>query len=167
MVRIYPVLVIKNTKLEKEYLEGKYKPLTVVQAVEICKELVVMFNKKNIEIIRIGLQNTDTITSPDEEKSEVVAGPYHPAFRQLVESGLWYDAIVSKIKQLNVKVKKVEVTVNPQDVNNVIGHKRENIQKLKEMYTLELIVKQDENIKQGKMEMKVLEKYPEFLEDYK
>ena len=35
------------------------------------------------------------------------------------------------------------------------------------MYTLELIVKQDENIKQGKMEMKVLEKYPEFLEDYK
>ena len=167
MVRIYPVLVIKNTKLEKEYLEGKYKPLTVVQAVEICKELVVMNNKKNIEIIRIGLQNTDTITSPDEEKSEVVAGPYHPAFRQLVESGLWYDAIVSKIKQLNVKVKKVEVTVNPQDVNNVIGHKRENIQKLKEMYTLELIVKQDENIKQGKMEMKVLEKYPEFLEDYK
>ena len=35
------------------------------------------------------------------------------------------------------------------------------------MYTLELIVKQNENIKQGKMEMKVLEKYPEFLEDYK
>ena len=75
--------------------------------------------------------------------------------------------IVSKIKQLNVKVKKVEVTVNPLDVNNVIGHKKENIEKLKEMYTLELIVKQDENIKQGKMELKVLEKYPEFLEDYK
>ena len=167
MVRIYPVLVIKNTQLEKEYLEGKYKPLTVVQAVEICKELVAMFNKKNIEIIRIGLQNTDTITSPNEENSEVVAGPYHPAFRQLVESGLWYDTILSKIKQLNVKVKKVEVTVNPQDANNVIGHKRENIEKLKEMYTVELIVKQDENIKQGKMEMKVLEKYPEFLEDYK
>ena len=68
---------------------------------------------------------------------------------------------------MNVKVKKVEVTVNPQDANNVIGHKRENIEKLKEMYTVELIVKQDENIKQGKMEMKVLEKYPEFLEDYK
>ena len=33
MVRIYPVLVIKNTKLEKDYNSGKYNPLTVVQAV--------------------------------------------------------------------------------------------------------------------------------------
>ena len=107
MVRIYPVLVIKNTRLEKEFMDEKYIPLTVVQAVETCKELVSIFNKKKIEIIRIGLQNTDEISDPNSEGSEVVAGPYHPAFRQLVESGLWYDTIVSKIKQLNVKVKKV------------------------------------------------------------
>lgn len=167
MVRIYPVLVIKNTKLEKEYLSGEYTPLTVIQAVEISKEIVKLFNKKGIEIIRIGLQNTDTITDPNQEGSEVVAGPYHPAFRQLVESGLWYDTILEKIKQLNVKVKKVQVTVNPQDVNNVIGHKRENIEKLKDMYTLDLIVKQDESIKQGKIKVEVLETYPEFLEDHK
>lgn len=73
MVRIYPVLVIKNTKLEKDYNEGKYSPLTVVQAVETCKELVKLFVKKNIEIIRIGLQPTDTISNPQEEKSEVAA----------------------------------------------------------------------------------------------
>ena len=167
MVRIYPVLVIKNTRLEKEYLAGEYTPLTVVQAVEISKEIVKLFNKKGIEIIRIGLQNTDTITDPNEEGTKLVTGPYHPAFRQLVESGLWYDTILEKIKQLNVKVKKVQVTVNPQDANNVIGHKRENIEKLKDMYTLDLIVKQDENIKQGKIKIEVLEKYPEFLEDYK
>lgn len=167
MVRIYPVLVIKNTRLEKEYLTGEYTPLTVVQAVEISKEIVKLFNKKGIEIIRIGLQNTDTITDPNQEGSEVVAGPYHPAFRQLVESGLWYDTILEKIKQLNVKVKKVQVTVNPQDANNVIGHKRENIEKLKDMYTLDLIVKQDEEIKQGKIKVDILETYPEFLEDHK
>ena len=167
MVRIYPVLVIKNTRLEKEFLDEKYTPLTVVQAVETCKEIVSMFNKKKVEVIRVGLQNTDEITDPNIEGSEVVAGPYHPAFRQLVESGLWYDTIVSKIKQLNVKVKKVRVLVNPQDVNNVVGHKRENIEKLKEMYTLDLIVKQDDSIKQGKLELEVIEKYPEFLEDYK
>ena len=162
MVRIYPVLVIKNTRLEKEYLTGEYTPLTVVQAVEISKEIVKLFNKKGIEIIRIGLQNTDTITDPNQEGSEVVAGPYHPAFRQLVESGLWYDTILEKIKQLNVKVKKVQVTVNPQDANNVIGHKRENIEKLKDMYTLDLIVKQDEEIKQGKIKVDILETYLAF-----
>ena len=167
MVRIYPVLVIKNTPLEKELEKGTYKPLTVVQAVEVCKEIVRLFHDKNIDIIRIGLQPTDEISEPGSEKSEVVAGPYHPAFRQLVESGLWYDTILAKIKQLNVKVKKVQVTVNPQDANNVIGHKRENVEKLKELYTLDLIVKQDSNIKPGKLEIEVLETYPEFLEDHK
>ena len=105
MVRIYPVLVIKNTKLEEELKNGIYEPLPLVQAVEICKELVRMFVDKKIDVIRVGLQNTDEISEPNSGKSEVVAGPYHPAFRQLVESGMWYEAIVEKIKKLNVKVK--------------------------------------------------------------
>ena len=165
MVRIYPVLVIKNTTLEKEYKEGKYQPLSLVQAVETCKELVRMFADKNIEIIRVGLQNTDEITEPNTPESEVVAGPYHPAFRQLVESSMWYDAIIGKIKKLNVKVKEVEVTVNPIDANNVIGHKKENILKLKDTYDVDLILKQDENIKQGKSKIEVTKTYNDFLEE--
>ncbi|MEI3391606.1 MAG: radical SAM protein [Clostridia bacterium] len=164
MVRIYPVLVIKNTKLEKDYQEGKYKPLTVTQAVEICKELVKLFVKKHIEVIRIGLQPTDTITNPEEEKSEVVAGPFHPAFRQLVESGMWYDVIVEKIKQLNTKVKEVVVTVNPVDVNNVIGQRKDNINNLREVYDVDLIVKADEKIKQGKSKIEITKIYEDFSE---
>ena len=165
MVRIYPVLVIKNTKLEQEYKEGKYQPLPLVQAVETCKELVEMFVKKKIDVIRVGLQNTDEITNPEQNTSEVVAGPYHPAFRQLVESSLWYDAIVAKIKKLNVKVKEVEVTVNPADSNNVIGHKKENVIKLKDTYDVDLILKQDENIKQGKSKIEITKTYHDFLEE--
>ena len=159
MVRIYPVLIIKGTQLEKDYNNGEYEPLSVVQAVETCKELVAMFNKKNIEVIRIGLQTTDEICDPNNGTSEVVAGPYHPAFRQLVESGLWYDSIVAKIKKLNVKVKEVQVTVNPIDVNNVIGHKKENAIKLKELYDVDLIVEQDEGLKQGKSKIEVTKTY--------
>ena len=155
MVRIYPVLVLKGTKLEKELKEEKYKSLSVVQAVEICKELVRMFADKKIDIIRVGLQNTDEITDPNNEKSEVVAGPYHPAFRQLVESSLWYDAIVEKIKKLNVKVKEVKVTINPIDTNNVIGHKKENIKKLKQTYDVDLRINPDEKIKQGKSKIEI------------
>ena len=159
MIRIYPVLVVKNTKLEEEYKQGIYEPLSVVQAVEICKEIVRIFADKKIDIIRIGLQNTDEISDPQNEKSEVVAGPYHPAFRQLVESGMWYDAIVGKIKKLNVKVKKVQVTVNPIDANNVIGHKKENVQKLKDTYDVDLVLKQDKSIKQGKSKIDITETY--------
>lgn len=165
IVRIYPVLVIKNTKLEKAYQKGEYKALTIVQAVEICKELVKIFTKKNIEVIRVGLQPTETISDSSNEKSEVVAGPFHPAFRQLVESGLWYDVIVEKIKKLNVKVKEVLIRVNPDDVNNVIGHRKENILNLKEIYDLDLKVKADENIKQGKSKIEIIKLYNDFLED--
>ena len=165
MIRIYPVLVVKNTKLEEEYKNGTYEPLPLVQAVEVCKELVRMFADKNIDIIRIGLQNTEEISDPENPESEVAAGPYHPAFRQLVESGMWYDAIVAKIKKLNAKVKEVEVTVNPIDANNVIGHKKENVLKLKEIYDVDLILKQDKNIKQGKSKIEVTKTYNDFLEE--
>lgn len=165
MVRIYPVLVVKNTRLEEEYKQGKYEPLPLVQAVEVCKELVRMFADKKIEVIRVGLQNTDEIAEPENEESEVVAGPYHPAFRQLVESAMWYDAIVGKIKKLNVKVKEVEVTVNPIDANNVIGHKKENVLKLKDTYDVDLILQQDENIKQGKSKIEITKTYQDFLEE--
>lgn len=73
IVRLYPVLVIKNTELEKEYKNGEYEPLSVNQAVERCKELYYFFTRKKIAVIRMGLQSTDLICSPQNEKSEVVA----------------------------------------------------------------------------------------------
>lgn len=85
IMRIYPVLVIKGTELEKEYNEGKYRPLNVPQAIEMCKDVYYYLNKKKIKVIRIGLQTTDLICDPKIEGTTVVAGPYHEAFRQLVE----------------------------------------------------------------------------------
>ena len=165
IVRIYPVLVIKGTELEKEYNNGEYEPLSVVQAVERSKKVADLFNKKKIKIIRIGLQNTDEITDPSNPNSEVVAGPYHPAFRQLVESSMWYDAIVSKIKEFNVKVKEVEIRANSDDINNIIGHKKENVQKLKDIYEVDVIIKTDDNIKDGKFEIKVTKTYDDIIKE--
>ena len=159
IVRIYPVLVIKDTELAHEYEKGEYMPLTVGQAVERCKEIVDLFNRKKITVIRIGLQNTEEITDPSLKESSVVAGPYHPAFRQLVESSMWYDSIVNKIKKVNAKVKKVKIIANDKDVNNIIGHKKENISKLKEVYDVDVVIEKDDNIKQGKFELEVLESY--------
>ncbi|MCI8362482.1 MAG: radical SAM protein [Clostridia bacterium] len=165
IVRIYPVLVIKGTKLEEQYDNGEYTPLTVVQAVERSKEVANLFNKKKIKIIRIGLQNTDEICEPGSKNSEVVAGPYHPAFRQLVEGEMWYDAIVYKIKKFNTKVKEVEIKANPEDINNIIGHKKENIEKLKATYEVDVIVKSDETIKNGKFEITIEKTYDDIIEE--
>ena len=159
IVRIYPVLVIKDTELADEYENGEYTPLTVGQAVERCKEIVDLFNRNKINVIRIGLQNTEEISDPENEKSSVIAGPYHPAFRQLVESGMWYDSIVNEIKKVNAKVKKVKIKANDLNVNNIIGHKKENILKLKETYDVDIIIEKDDKIKPGQFKIEILESY--------
>lgn len=164
IIRIYPVLVIKGTKLEEEYMSGEYEPLTVEQAVEISKDLLNIFNSKKIKVIRIGLQNTNEITDPNNQDSQVVAGPYHPAFRQLVESRLWYDKIADTIKSVNSKVKDVKIEVNPSDINNAVGHKKINRKKINETYDINLIVKSNKKVKQGKIKLVSLQKYNEFSE---
>ena len=167
IVRIYPVLVIKNTPLAKEYEQGEYIPLTVEQAVDRAKDVMQLFNNAKIEVIRIGLQNTEEITDPSQKSSQVIAGPYHPAFRQLVESGMWYDEIVQKIKKFNVKVMQVTIKANPENINNIIGHKKENVLKLKEFYDVDVIVKTEENIKKGKFEIEIDKTYEDILEELK
>lgn len=166
IMRIYPVLVLRGTELEKEMLEGTYIPLSVEQAVERSKELCYFFAKKKINVIRVGLQSTDTISDISKnENSEVVAGPYHETFRQLVESSMNYDTIVKKIKSYNVKVRQVEIITSPDNVNNVVGYKRENIEKLREFYDVDAKVKQDKKMKNGKIQINVVKVYKDFLDD--
>ena len=158
-VSINPVLVIKDTPLEKEFETQSYKPLAVVQALETCKELAKLFNEKNIEIIAIGFEPLDSEIEQEIFSQKVIAGPFHPAFRQQVESGLWYDAIVNKIKKLNTKVMEVEVTVNPDDATNVVGYKQENINNLKDVYDVDLIVTSDKNMKKGKSKIEITKEF--------
>lgn len=159
IVRIYPVLVIKGTELARQYASGEYTPLTIEQAVQRCKEIAYLFGKNKIKVIRIGLQNTNEICDPSQDGSDVLAGPFHPAFRQLVEGSMWYDSIAEKIKNINTKVKKVEIVANPDDTNNIIGHKKVNIERLKEFYDIDVLIKPNENIKHGKFEINVVENY--------
>jgi len=165
IVRIYPVLVIKNTELEREFAKGEYYPITLEQAVERCKDLYYFFNSKKITVIRMGLQNTDIISNPDNINSEVAAGPYHEAFGQLVEDSIWYDRILEAIKKVNTKVAELEIEANPEDVNNIIGHKKENLEKLKSLYEVDVKVKQNFKIKSGKFNLNIIKTYKEFLDD--
>lgn len=153
MVRVYPVLVIKGTELAREYASGEYEPLTIEQAVSRCKEIMYLFRKNKIDVIRIGLQNTNEINFPGESGSEVLAGPFHPAFRQLVEGEMWYDSICEEIKKINSQVKDIKIHVNQNDANTVIGHKKSNITRIKEIYDIDVWVVTDENIKQGQFKI--------------
>lgn len=157
LVKLHPVMVLKNTNLEALFNSKDYSPLPLVQAVEICKDIIDIFASKNID--------TDEFAIPENSKDEIVAGPYHVDFRSLVESAMWYDSIISKIKKLNTKVKEVEVTVNPLDSEFVIGYQKENVLKLKDVYDVDLVLKQDESIKQGKSKIEITKTYDDFFND--
>ena len=68
-------------------------------------------------------------------------------------------------KVVNMNVKEVEIIVNPQDINNVVGYKRENINKLKEMYDVDVKVTQDIKCTPNKIDVKPIKKFKEFKDD--
>lgn len=82
VVRIYPALVIKDTPLEELYYAGRYDPLSLEEAVMWCKVALGRFEESGIKVIRMGLQPTEELEKP----GTIVTGPYHPSFRQLVQT---------------------------------------------------------------------------------
>ena len=134
MVRIYPTLTIKDTYLEKLYNKGLYKPQTLEEAVETAKIIMQMFENEGINVIRVGLQATNEISS----EGSVVAGPVHSAFRALVESSIYYDLIKSEIAG---KSGDVTVEVNSSEVSNAVGNKRANIEKIKQEFGINLKIR--------------------------
>lgn len=144
LVRIYPTLVIRNTYLEKMYLNNKYNPLSIDDAVDLCAQILDMYRKNGINVIRIGLQPTDTI----QEGMDVVAGPFHPAFRQLVEARLALQLMDEYIKKNNLADSKaIEIYTGNNNISNVVGQKKSNIKYLKGKYKYDSIrVKADQSL---------------------
>ncbi len=115
-VRIYPTVVLKQTHLEKLYLQGQYVPQSLQQATEACSRLLQLFSAANIPVIRLGLH---TLTQED-----YVAGPWHPAFRELCESRLY----LQQAKQCLSRPGNYTLKVHPSAISKMIGQRRENIE---------------------------------------
>ena len=146
IVRIYPVLVIRGTELEKQYISGAYVPQQLDEAVSLCAELLGIYEANGINVIRIGLQTTESIS--EGPKSEVTAGPIHPAFRQLVESKLMLGKMETMIEKLELAgTKELFIMTGISNISNVVGQKRANIEYLKAKYKISSIkVKGDKNL---------------------
>ena len=136
IVRIYPTLVIKGTMLERMYYNKEYIPLTLDDAVDICAELIQIYEEHGIMVIRVGLQATENIN----EYSDVVAGPFHPALRQLAESRIFLKKINESIIRSRLgKEKRIIIRTASRYISSVIGQKRANLRYLKEKYAFEEI----------------------------
>lgn len=132
IVRIYPTLVIKDTKLEKLYRNNEYQPLKVKEAVDICTILLVLFYLNDIKVIRVGLQPTDNI----QLGRDVVAGPFHPAFRQIVEANIFKLVLDDyfSFKRFNTQGEELVIKANKSIVSSIVGQKSSNIKYFSDKY---------------------------------
>ena len=122
-VRIYPVVVLKGTKLAEKYRAGEYQPLTVDQGVSVCKQLLHRAMQTGTDVVRIGLQADEGLNS-----DSVVAGCWHPAFGQLVRSEMYYDLALQLIAGCTAKF-PVEIACHPSRIPDVTGHERKNLKR--------------------------------------
>lgn len=123
LIRIYPALTIKGTEMETLFLEGKYIPYTLEEAVKISSVMLDRFKKENIKVIRVGLQPTKEIN----EGAEVVSGPFHPAFKELAES----YALYKRIREF--KNKDIIIDIENKNLSKLYADKKRYFNKLKNL----------------------------------
>ncbi len=136
--RIYPTLVIRDTKLAEMYLSGDYKPLSLEVAVKWSKEVYKIFEKPGVKVIRLGLHPSEGLISGDD----LLAGPFHISFRELVLSQIWHD-IFMKIKNIENK-QNITIFVAPRQFNYAIGYEAANRKALNKFYKNVRFVKDPE-----------------------
>ncbi len=148
-VRVYPTLVIEHTPLARQYRQGDYRPQTLDEAVALCSRLLVFFEEEQgIPVIRLGLHGESDM------EDHCLAGPFHPAFREMCESRL----LLERIKALltNGDKRNATVFVHPSRLSQAIGQKKENIRALSALgYTVRIAA--DAALSRKEMRLEVIE----------
>lgn len=118
-VRIYPVVILKNTELGDLYSEGVYKTYDLEKMIFLCSEYMRKFTENNIRIIKCGLHASEMV------ESEMLGGYYHPAFRELCESEMFKKRLEQKLSEKSGST--FDVHVNSRYLSKAKGQKLSNI----------------------------------------
>lgn len=137
-VRIYPTLVLAGSPLATVYKAGNYRPPSLEASVDLLKKLYLLFQKNHIDVIRMGLQASESLDDP----ATVLAGPYHPALGHMVFSKILLDAAIEKIRKKIASDKKssndtVTLTVHPKSLSRMQGLHKINIDILKQVFDIQ------------------------------
>ena len=117
--RIYPTLVIKDTILEKHFQDGKFQPLTLGEAVRWSAKILVVFEEAKVKILKLGLHPSEGLLSG----SDLVAGPWHQSFRELVLTEIWRQKLQPL---LDLDSETVCIEVPAKEINYAVGYNGSN-----------------------------------------
>lgn len=141
-VRIYPTVTMKGTALETLYLDGRYTPPTLEDTVALCSSLLIYFEARGIPVIRLGLHDSESL------KEDRIAGPYHPALRELCESRILLLDIKKQIKEKKLPRGALALRINPRAASKACGQKKGNLAELSKLgYQAKIVL--DESVPVG------------------
>jgi histone acetyltransferase (RNA polymerase elongator complex component) len=126
-VRIYPTLVIKGTPLEKLYHSGKFSPLTLEDAVNLTAAIIPVFENAGVNVIRVGLHPSEGLM----DKSDLIAGPFHVSFKELVLTKLWHEQLCNIARDRH---NDLTVFIPPGELNYAVGYEAGNKKMLLEKF---------------------------------
>jgi histone acetyltransferase (RNA polymerase elongator complex component) len=135
LARIYPALVIEGSPLARWYRQGRYVPWDMETAIDVAGRLYTLFTGQGINVIRMGLQPTAELNA----ERAVLAGPFHPAFGELVHSALWFQCLCNAMDASNIRSGRLVLGVHPRCLSRARGHRNGNIRKLQSKYFLSAI----------------------------
>lgn len=141
-VRIYPVLVIEDTALGDDYRAGRYNPLEKQKALEICAKMKQAFDLAKIDVIRIGLQATETLDNGES----LLAGPYSPSFGEEAINELVYQQITSYLDEMEKIPTEILVKYPRKITSKVRGLKNNVKNRLAEKYDVNWQWKEDNSV---------------------
>lgn len=149
-VRMHPVIVFSGTALADEFREGKYKPLELSDAVELCRLAWERLSDAGIRIIRMGVQ----LTPQMQQEGAILAGPVHPAFGSLVLSSVFYHSTVKLLENISSEIRELHFHLSGRDIPNFRGWNNMNIKVIKKLYPhANLIVESDPGQSDGEISM--------------
>lgn len=121
-VRIYPTLVLDESPLAMWFHTGRYRPLSLDEAVDLSMKVYRLFRQRGISVIRTGLQASEDLGVA----RGVIAGPFHPAFGQLVQSACYLAALREELHRRPVLSDCIELHVHPKGIAHVRGQRNAN-----------------------------------------
>jgi len=131
--RIYPAVVLKGTALGELFKKGKYKPLSMQDAIEWSARVCGIFEKGGVKVIRIGLHPSQDLNS----KGTILAGPYHPGFGEMARAREMRYKIINILgpkKILNRQA--IKIYAHKSMFNFISGHKGEEKKFLENYYAV-------------------------------
>lgn len=121
-VRIYPTVILKGTFLGELCERGEYQSFGFDETIDLCAELLELFDCAGIPVIRLGLH-----ASPEVEEKRI-GGVYHPALRELAESRACYKKIKEEMEKLGAR--RFWIYADRRMFSRIVGQNRENREKL-------------------------------------